>query len=53
MTIGFIYWLLLIIAFVFGGYRNRDTLGVFVAYSLLSWILFVLLGIAEFGFPIK
>lgn len=56
MTISFIFWLLMLLALIFGwivyppsaptGYRP-------FGYSLLLWVLLALLGWATFGFPIK
>lgn len=51
MSIGFVFWLLMILALVFGiwrGWGDRFVMG----GSLLLWILLFLLGWGTFGFPI-
>jgi hypothetical protein len=51
MSIGFIYWLLMILWIVFGvwrGWGDRYLIG----GSILQFVLFFLLGWAVFGFPI-
>lgn len=53
MTLGMIFWILLIVAFVFGGwgfYRDRAT---FAPSNWLYLILLLILGWAEFGSPVK
>jgi hypothetical protein len=54
MTIGFLFWLLMIIWLVFGVFNNRAqfTAGNYIGIggSLLEFILFFLLGWACFGF---
>lgn len=56
MTIGLLFWILMILALIFGwvvyppngpaGYRP-------FGYSFLLWILLALLGVSAFGWPIK
>lgn len=57
MTIGFIFWLLILLTLIFGFYWHwpgRDP-GPFgsVGGNLLLFILIILLGLATFGWPIK
>ena len=52
-TIGMVFWLLYIIGFIFGGFRNRDGIGIWLGDSLFWWVLIFLLGIGVFGSPIK
>lgn len=57
MTIGFAFWLLMILWFVFGLYWNRANIaggnyGV-MSGNLLLFILLFLLGWKAFGFPIQ
>lgn len=55
MTVGFLFWLLMILWLLFGGWfafrpnGDRYTFG----WSLLVFLLFLLLGIRVFGWPIK
>ena len=55
MTIGLLFWFLMILALIFGWVvyppapPNYRPFG----YNLLLWILLALLGIAAFGWPIK
>jgi hypothetical protein len=55
MSLGFLYWLILILAFIFSGYwsfrptGDRGGFGVSVAI----FVLFVILGLKLFGFPIS
>lgn len=55
MTIGFIFWLLMILWAVFGVYSNPPTRENFPAFggSLLLFILLFLLGWKTFGFVIQ
>ena len=56
MTIGFVYWLLLLIGLVLGVlYRAWPTAGPYVwpAGGLYVLVLFVLIGIGLFGWPIR
>ena len=57
MTVGFLFWLLMILWFVFGMYWNRDSIrgGNFGAFggNLLLFILLFLLGWKVFGFVIQ
>jgi hypothetical protein len=49
MTIGLLFWIIMIIGFLFGLYTNRTTLPVWAGNSLVQWVLFALLGWAVFG----
>ena len=55
MTIGFIFWLIMILVLVFGGnwgYVNRgNPWGIGVGF--LTYVLLFLLGWRVFGFPIQ
>jgi len=55
MTVGFIYWLLMIIAIVVGlCYRVGPTTAyAWPAGGLYLWVLLALLGIGVFGWPIR
>lgn len=56
MTIGFIFWLIMLLSFVFNAYWNwpkePNGYGVFGG-SFLLFILLFLLGWKVFGFPIQ
>jgi hypothetical protein len=49
MTIGLLFWIIMIIGFLFGLYTNRTALPVWAGNSLVQWVLFALLGWAVFG----
>lgn len=55
MTLGFIFWLLMLLALVFGGVTYKAQLGTPLVWggTLISWILLFLLGWQTFGWPIK
>jgi hypothetical protein len=57
MTIGFLFWLLMVLWLVFGLYSNRGAIGSgnygLVGGNLLLFILLFLLGWRVFGFPIQ
>lgn len=59
MTIGLLFWILMIVWFVFGAYvrfgSGTPAPGFPMAFAgdLLIFILLLLLGIAAFGWPIK
>ena len=58
MTIGFLFWLLMILWFVFGAWHGTVVMGTppgryVIVGNLLVFILFLLLGIHAFGWPIK
>jgi len=57
MTIGFLFWLLMLLWLIFGLFRNWPAApggaGLYpVGGHLLLWILLFLLGWKDFGFPI-
>jgi hypothetical protein len=57
MSIGFIFWLLMILWLVFGIWSFRGGVPApnypFVGGSLFMFVLLLLLGIQTFGWPIK
>jgi hypothetical protein len=53
MTIGFIFWLLMIIWIVFGGWTNRTDLAGWGRGNFFLFVLLFLLGWATFGWPIR
>lgn len=54
ITIGLLFWLLLIFALIFGwlAYPPAPNWRPF-GYSLLLWILLALLGLGTFGVPVR
>lgn len=52
LSIGIVFWIVFLIALIFGGIRNRDAIGTWFADSLVWWVLIFLLGLGTFGFPI-
>lgn len=55
MTLAFVFWLFMLLWLIFGVYTNRTSVGVPKVWGsdAFIWILFFLLGLAEFGPPIK
>jgi predicted membrane protein len=55
VTLAFIYWLIMLLALLFGGYTNRTALGtpLIWGHSLLLWILLLILGYQVFGSPVR
>lgn len=56
MTIGFLYWLVLLLTLLFGlslGWPRDPANRYLFGSSLLVWVLFLLLGLGVFGFPIR
>ena len=49
MSIGIVFWVIMIIGLLFGLYANRTTPMVWASNSLVIWVLFALLGWAVFG----
>ncbi len=49
MSIGLLFWVIMIIGFLFGIYSNRTNPMVWAGNSLVLWILLALLGWAVFG----
>jgi len=54
MTIGFLFWLLMLLWLIFGAYVHRTAFGTPVVWggNLMLWILLFLLGWRVFGWPI-
>ncbi len=56
MTIGFIFWLLMLLLLIFGGWRGYgiDAAGrpYWFGGGLILWVLLFLLGWGVFGWPI-
>ena len=54
MTIGFIFWLLMILWLIFGAYTNRAAVGPWLMKGeLFLFVLLFLIGWQVFGWPIK
>jgi hypothetical protein len=57
MSIGLLFWIIMIIALLFGAWSNRGAEGKFdfagFGGSLVLWILLALLGWHAFGPPIR
>ena len=55
MSIGFIFWLLMLLSLVLGLYYHRGTLNTPALWggNALLWILIFLLGWRVFGWPIS
>jgi hypothetical protein len=55
VTLGFIYWLLLLLWLFFGAYTNRTAIGAPLVWggSLLIWVLLFILGYQTFGSPVR
>ena len=49
MSIGLLFWVIMIIGLLFGLYTNRATPMIWVGNNLVLWILLALLGWAVFG----
>jgi len=49
MSIALLFWVIMIIGLLFGGYTNRATFGAWAMNSLVLWVLLALLGWAVFG----
>lgn len=52
MTIAILYWIILIIGILFGGYTNRANVSTWALNNLVLWVLLFLLGWAVFGAPV-
>lgn len=52
MTLALLYWILLLLALVGGVYANRSKWAEGVP-SLIAWLLFLVIGWAVFGSPVK
>jgi hypothetical protein len=49
MSIGLIFWVIMLVWLLFGFYNNRAALGPWIGAALFEWVLFALLGWAVFG----
>jgi hypothetical protein len=49
MSIGLLFWVIMVIGLLFGFYTNRATPMVWIGNSLVLWVLLALLGWAVFG----
>lgn len=49
MSIGLLFWVIMIIGFLFGCYTNRESPKLWVSNNLVLWVLLALLGWAVFG----
>jgi hypothetical protein len=54
MTIGFVFWLLMLLWLIFGAYTNRAAFGTPLVWggNALLFVLIFLLGWRVFGWPI-
>ena len=52
LTIGLLFWILMILALLFGIYQNRANLGG-SSLPLFLWFLLFLIGWQVFGFPLS
>lgn len=55
MTLDFLYWFLVLLIFLFGGWWSWRPNGdkVFFGWTLLWLLLLIVIGLKLFGFPIK
>jgi len=49
MSIGLLFWVIMVVGLLFGVYTNRTTALAWASNSLVLWILLALLGWAVFG----
>ena len=49
MTIGLLFWIIMVVGLLFGLYTNRTSPIVWASNSLVLWILLALLGWQVFG----
>ncbi len=49
MTLGLLFWVIMIIGLLFGGYTNRANIGTWAMGNLVIWVLLALLGWQVFG----
>lgn len=52
MSLGLAYWIVMLIVFLGGGWYYRAQ-PAFLGFVGVGFILFLILGIAQFGWPIK
>lgn len=53
MTLGFLFWLIMFLVLLFGGYIGWSGPVLFLGFNGLLWVLLFLLGVKVFGWPIK
>jgi len=55
VTLGFIYWLLMLLSLLFGAYTNRTAFGAPLVWgwNFLLWVLLFIIGFQIFGSPIR
>jgi len=53
MDIGLLFWIIMVVALLFGGWSLRSGTGPVWGNSLLTWVLFFLVGWKIFGFVIR
>ena len=51
MALGLAYWIIMLIAFLGGGFYYR-TQPAFLGFGAVGFLLFLILGIHDFGWPI-
>ena len=49
MTLALMFWIIMVVFLLFGGYSNRAAFGTWAMNGLVIWVLFALLGWAVFG----
>lgn len=49
MSIGLLFWIIMVVWLLFGAYTNRATLGAWAGSGLMLWVLLALLGWRVFG----
>jgi hypothetical protein len=49
MSIGLLFWVIMVVGLLFGLYTNRTALMPWVSNGLVLWVLLALLGWATFG----
>lgn len=51
MSLGLAYWIIMLIAFLGGGYSYRGNYPM-LGFGAVAFLLFLILGIHDFGWPI-
>ena len=49
MSIGLLFWVIMVVGLLFGFYTNRATAGSWAMNNLVLWVLLALLGWQVFG----
>lgn len=49
MTTGLLFWVIMLVGLLFGGYTNRTTIATWAMNNLVLWVLLALLGWKVFG----